>query len=103
MDAPTPNTEISGQNVNVTWNTIPGATGYDVKMDGRTYSTNAPAYTFSNLDVGNHTLQVRAKNSTTTGIWSYEAMVSIGVPTVTATSSGSTINVTWDPVPGATK
>ncbi|MBR3289405.1 MAG: carbohydrate binding domain-containing protein, partial [Clostridia bacterium] len=102
MDAPVPVTEINGQNVNVTWNAIPGATSYDVMMDGRAYNTTAPAYAFSNLSVGNHTLQVRAKNSTVTGIWSYEAMVSIGVPTVTAVASGSDIRVTWDPVPGAT-
>ena len=100
LERPIPKTAIDGQNVTVTWDAVPNATAYDIKVDGRVYAATSP-YQITGLNVGQHNIQLRAKNGSETGAWSYEAMACIGVPKITAQAEGHRIVVTWPDVPGA--
>ena len=101
LERPIPKTVIDGSNVTVTWDAIDNATGYDLKIDGKVNKSVTSPYKITGLAVGQHTLQLRAKNAQETGAWSYDAMVCIGVPKIKAHAEGHRIVVEWDDVPGA--
>ncbi|MCX7922515.1 MAG: hypothetical protein N3B21_10980 [Clostridia bacterium] len=101
---------LSGNSAAITWDTVAGATAYDLEADGSIIEniTNT-TYTHSGLSQGtNHTYRVRAKNSLSTSDWS--SSVSLQIPSVPldipanlkATVTGNTVTVSWDAVTGAT-
>lgn len=70
--------------INVTWNTASGATGYDLQVDGAVVSNAASPYAHTGLSTGStHTYKVRAKNSAGTSAWS-------AATSATTSSSAST-------------
>lgn len=96
--------------VTVTWSNVPGATGYDIEVDG-TVVANGPStsYTHSSLSPGtNHSYRVRSINSGGKSDWSVTISVtttSVSSPVplnLTAISSKNEISLSWDTVDGAT-
>jgi len=97
----------------VSWNSVPGASGYDIEVDG-TVVDNGPAtsYTHSGLQPGtSHSYRVRAKNIIGTSEWSNTITATTQVPpdppgvpeNVTASATDSyNILVEWDESAGAT-
>ena len=96
--------------ITVTWNNVPGATGYDIEVDGVLVS-NGPNtnYKHTSLTPGtSHTYRVRSVNSGDKSDWSSPISVmtlvdSTSVPVnINATALQNQITITWDPVDGAT-
>ncbi len=92
--------------ITVSWDAVPGATGYDIEVDGATIlSTSGTSYIHSNLTANSeHTYRVRAKNSQNTGDWSYTLTGStkLATPIVTSKFVGESIELSWEPVAQAT-
>ncbi len=75
--------------INVSWNNVSDATGYDLLIDGTTVSDKANPYAHTGLAAGStHSYQVRAKNSAGTSAWS---------TTVTATTQTASVNLIQNP------
>ncbi len=96
--------------VTITWNNVPGATGYDIEVDG-VQVNNGPNtnYIHQSLTPGtNHTYRVRSVNAGDKSEWSSPVTTttlvdSTPVPVnLKAVPSYNQINVTWKPVDGAT-
>ena len=96
--------------VTVTWSNVPGATGYDIEVDGQLMN-NGPNtnYIHSSLVPGtHHTYRVRSINPGGKSEWSTAVDTtttneSSPVPAdLTATPSRNSISLTWDAVNGAT-
>lgn len=96
--------------VTVTWDNVPGATGYDIEVDG-TLVNNGPNtnYKHTSLTPGtSHTYRVRSINAGDKSGWSSSATVttlveSTPVPVnINAVPSKNQITVNWDAVDGAT-
>ncbi|WP_127534203.1 fibronectin type III domain-containing protein [Paenibacillus kobensis] len=97
---------VDTSSIEVSWSSVPGATGYDIEADG-VVSDNGTSTTYtaqglaSNTD---HSYRVRAKNGSVIGSWSALLMkttlsdVPVNLRTV---PSGTTVTLSWDPVPGA--
>ncbi|MBO8173606.1 MAG: hypothetical protein H0Z33_17195 [Bacillaceae bacterium] len=100
-------TTVESTKITVTWDPVPGATGYEVEADGVVIS-NGLNTTFVHEGLqpnSTHTYRVRALNSGGPGNWSelITATTVFGKPTnLNITSTSDTITLTWDPVPGAT-
>jgi len=57
--------------IEISWPAVPGATSYDLRIDGTTTVTNASnPYIYSPGNSGSHTFSVRAKNGNCAGSWS---------------------------------
>lgn len=64
-------TAASSSQINVTWNAVSGATGYDLEVDGTTVSNVTSPYSHTGLALGStHSYRVRAKNSAGSSSWS---------------------------------
>lgn len=96
--------------VTVTWNNVPGATGYDIEVDG-VQVNNGPNtnYIHGSLTPGtNHTYRVRSVNAGDKSDWSSPIVTttlvdSTPVPVnLKAEPSYNQIKVTWSAVDGAT-
>ncbi|HOV28231.1 MAG TPA: kelch repeat-containing protein [Pseudobacteroides sp.] len=92
--------------INVSWDSVPGATGYDLMIDGTNIiSLTNTTYTHNNLVYNTkHTYKVRAKNSSKTGDWSntlsmYTALYS---PDVTSKALNDEVQLSWYPINKAT-
>lgn len=69
-------TAASMSQINVSWNSSSGATGYDLVVDGVTVSNVSSPYTHSGLAASStHTYKVRAKNSSGSSLWSLPVSV----------------------------
>lgn len=78
----------SSAQINVTWNAVSLATGYDLEVDGTTVSNVASPYAHSGLTAGStHNYQVCAKNSAGTSAWS-------SIMSATTASNASTDYIT---------
>jgi hypothetical protein len=105
IDAAANNTSII-----VTWKPIPGATAYDIEVDGVVINnSSSTSYVHSGLIPGTmHSYRVRSINSTGKSEWSNEMLIStqISAPSVPGNfktfASGDTVTVTWDEVQGST-
>ncbi|MDP4182816.1 MAG: S8 family serine peptidase, partial [Bacillota bacterium] len=91
--------------INVSWDAVPGATGYDLMIDGTT-TVNLATNTYSHNGLGyntTHTYKIRAKNSVKTGDWSntLNASTLLYSPVVTQQALNDRINLSWASVPGA--
>ena len=95
--------------VTVMWNTMDGATAYDIEVDGVIASNvTGTSYNSTGLIPGSeHKYRVRAQNSSSEGTWSNTFTVSTlpegpAIPTNVVTSGNMTsVLVTWDKVAGA--
>ncbi|CAG7658647.1 hypothetical protein PAECIP111802_07110 [Paenibacillus allorhizosphaerae] len=91
--------------IQVAWDQVQGATGYDIEVDGAVISTGTMnAYVHAGL-VSNseHTYRVRAITAKATGRWSEKItkITRLSAPTnVHASTTGRTITLTWDPIAG---
>ncbi|QIG40118.1 hypothetical protein G5T42_12015 [Microbacterium sp. 4R-513] len=99
----------------ITWNLVPGATGYDLEIDGTVVTNASMPYPHRDLVANSsHTYRVRAKNAAGTSGWSSLSTLTFApsgtlatVPrmptgfTATATSPTS-VTLSWNPSYGAT-
>ncbi len=116
--APTVTAAVNGAIVTVQWNSVPGATGYDILVSGAlSGSVNVPAsVTFFQVTppAGTYGIQVRGTAGSVQGPLSNVVTVTVGgsapSPTpcapppataVNVSTSGTLVSVTWDPVAGA--
>ncbi len=76
----------TNHSIELSWNRIEGASGYDIEIDGKTYSLGGGLnYIHSGLESGiSHTYRIRAKNITGVTAWS---------PAVTQSTTSPTYNV----------
>ncbi|MGG1517847.1 discoidin domain-containing protein [Paenibacillus oryzisoli] len=78
--------------INVSWNSVSGATGYDLLVDGTLVSGVSSPYSHTGLATGStHTYQVHAKNSNGTSIWTVpiSATTSTGIISTGKTATAS--------------
>ena len=109
----------SGSSVNVSWNSVSGATSYIVYRSSSSSGTftqigtsNSTSYTDSSPLSGNNSYRIVAVNNSGTSSQSSTASVNFtgggggtppSTPTgVTASQSGTSVNVSWSSVSGAT-
>ncbi|WP_066020437.1 MULTISPECIES: fibronectin type III domain-containing protein [Clostridium] len=98
-------TVVTDTTVKLTWAPVNGAVGYDVEIDGSTVDAgNAASYEAINLQAGTtHKFRVRAKTDKGTADWSEivtrTTLAVIG--NVTASSTDSSVKLSWTPVNGA--
>jgi CxxC motif-containing protein (DUF1111 family) len=90
---------VSTSQVNLTWNPVNGATGYDIQRDGVTVASVTSPNTHTGLAASStHTYAIRAKNTAGTSAFSptvsavTEAAVGSIVPLF---NSGNTLEVDW--------
>lgn len=100
------NAEVTDTVIKVTWDTVAGATGYDVAIDGtKIESVTTPVYIHGGLEPNTgHTYRVRSKNALGASDWSEEISVTTLLPApenLNAKVTAGEIIVTWDPVEGA--
>jgi len=98
--------------ITVTWDTVTGATGYDLMVDTTTFTGVTSPYSFNPGNVGTHTYKVRGKNASCIGEWSSSTAAADGnatvgtpaAPTVTDLTACATtgVSVTWNTVANAT-
>ncbi len=91
--------------VTISWSPVSGATGYDLKFNGSTYSLTTTSKTMTGLssNVG-FRFQVRAKNANGTSSYSAEQTVTTAPkpPTsISATSTTNAVTIKWNKVTGA--
>ena len=79
-------TSLSGNAVSITWDTVAGATSYDIEIDGNlVYTTNTNSCIHSSITLGSeHTFSIRSKNVAGAGEWSNK--ITIFYPDVTYSS-----------------
>ncbi|WP_248930455.1 fibronectin type III domain-containing protein [Paenibacillus hamazuiensis] len=98
--------QTATDSITVTWDAVPGASAYDVFVDGEVHD-NGASTTFGHTGLQPyswHVYRVRAKTAEMTGEWSEAATTAtmLGVPAnLRAIPSSSSITVTWDAVLGA--
>ncbi len=97
----------SSTSINITWDAVDGATGYEIEVDGNVIDVgNDTSYTHDGLLSNSiHSYRLRAKNTNGAGEWSesISQYTLVGSPTnVNAVVNGSNITVSWDAVNGAT-
>ncbi len=81
----------SSSQINVSWSSVSGATGYDLEVDGTVISDITSPYAHTGLAAGStHGYRVRAKNSAGTSPWSTSA----NATTTSNTSSNLALNKT---------
>ncbi|KHD37441.1 hypothetical protein NL50_04500, partial [Clostridium acetobutylicum] len=97
---------VTSKSMNVSWDKIDGATGYDIEVDGKIVTgITDTSYVISDLTAGTtHTYRIRATSAAGTGEWSdliSKTTLSV-VTNVTSIATSTSINVSWDKVDGAT-
>ncbi len=100
-------TMVTSTEITLTWDLVPGATGYEVEVDGVIVDNGLnTTYVHTDLEpLSTHTYRVRARNEGGAGDWSMlltETTI-FGTPTnLSAVPASDSIILTWDPVEGAT-
>lgn len=102
---------ITGINVQINsftlnWTSSPGASGYDVEVNGTVSSVSGTSLTKTGLQPNTSlVLRVRSKNSSGVSEWSEtlsNIATKLAVPVATGTSTSNSISLTWPNVTGAT-
>ncbi len=100
------NTKVLSNSVELTWDSVAGATAYEVEADGSVVEVTSATYIHRDINPNStHVYRVRAKKGSLLGEWSNKVTVTttLGIPgNVSALSSVSTITVKWDAVAEAT-
>lgn len=96
----------SSQSIQIAWNPVEGATGYDVEVDGNVIDNGADTAFVQEqlLPNSQHIYRIRAKAPGIAGEWSapYSERTVVGSPMhVTAEAGPDSIAVQWDPADGA--
>lgn len=90
----------------ISWDSVEGATGYEVELNGKNYSTQNNHIEFNELDPGTrYTFRLRAYNANVISDYSEINYVEtgLGIPTnIYAETTFSSIFISWDPVQNAT-
>ena len=98
-------TSNNKSSMTLSWETVSGATGYDIDWNGILVSVTGTSYSHAYLLPGTlHKYRIRSKTSTQVSNWSdvVEKYTLLDSPTrIEAESSGTSIILKWDPVPGA--
>jgi hypothetical protein len=92
--------------VNISWDPVPGATGYELMFDGNiVYAGIQNEYLQTGLEPNTvHFYRIRARNGETAGKWSetYTCKTLIGTPAnLKFTTESNRIIISWDKVAGA--
>ncbi|MDP4092956.1 MAG: fibronectin type III domain-containing protein, partial [Bacillota bacterium] len=99
--------DIKSTSITLSWQAIPGATGYDVEVDGAIID-NGTSLTYTNsglLPNTQHKYRVRTRTDSDLSGWSDLITITTAsdIPiNITATSLNSTTTLTWPAVDGAT-
>ncbi len=104
--APPNSTKVSTENsVTISWNPVNGATGYDVLINGTTYSVAGTSCTITGLNPNtSYTYQIRSKNAD--GVSAYGAAKTVKTTPLPpsapdATPSKDSVAISWTAVSGA--
>lgn len=104
----TPTVSAAKNSLTISWNPVPGATGYDVLVDGTVYHTTDTTKTITGLTPGTeYTYQIRANNADGSSSYTDSQTVTTipnppGVPTnVQVSATPDSVTISWDAVPGA--
>lgn len=100
-------TNVSTNDITLSWSPVSGATSYTVQRDGVTVgTTTSTSYPFSGLsDNTTYTLGVAASNSSGTSTFATKSATTLGIPIPTNLSTMSTdssLTLSWTGVSGAT-
>ncbi|TBL71236.1 hypothetical protein EYB31_31180 [Paenibacillus thalictri] len=100
-------TDVSNTSIQVTWEPVPGATSYDIFIDGELIEVgNVISYTHDQLTPFTwHVYRVRARTEAAVGEWSAALTQStvMGTPgNIQAVPESTQITLNWDTVVGAT-
>ncbi|WP_145051461.1 fibronectin type III domain-containing protein [Paenibacillus xylanexedens] len=96
---------VTNTSITLNWVPVPGATGYDLEVDGKRILVTGSAYTKSGLASDtNHTFRIRSKNAAGTSAWSEEISVltQIAKPVLKGTPTKTSVTLSWAVVPNAT-
>ncbi|MFJ2046234.1 hypothetical protein ACIOBL_21750 [Paenibacillus taichungensis] len=88
------------------WNTVTGATGYDLEIDGTVVAVTGVAYTKSGLAANtDHSFRIRSKNAAGVGTWSdlISGTTQLNTPVLKVASEETAINLTWAEITDAMK
>ncbi|MDL2300869.1 DUF6531 domain-containing protein, partial [Lachnospiraceae bacterium OttesenSCG-928-D06] len=103
-----PTTSVTSSEVTLIWNSVSGATSYDILFDGVTYRVNGTSKTISGLlENTNYTYSICSNNADGSSTYSVVKTVTTlpnrpSVPTnVAATATINTVAVSWLAVTGA--
>jgi hypothetical protein len=96
-------------NIALSWNSVNGASGYDIEVDGVTFDNSVrTTYTHINLAPGTqHIYRIRSKKGGINSDWSAAVVSStiinaFGIPVnFKANANDSSVSLSWDPVPEA--
>lgn len=97
---------VSGSTISLRWDSVEGASGYDIEVDGTViYNDNKTEFLHDNLGRNEeHTYRVRARNGNVIGGWTEELKKStlLAAPAnLKVTISGNEVKIEWDMVVGA--
>ncbi len=100
-------TEPTETTINITWESVEGATSYEIEADGEIIPhIEGTTYKHSDLLPGTpYTYRIRAKTNVAIGEWSSTVteITLLDIPSnVTTEPTETTINITWESVEGAT-
>ncbi|MDS0526067.1 fibronectin type III domain-containing protein [Clostridium sp. SHJSY1] len=98
---------VTDTSVKLSWNAIEGATGYDIEVDGVVIDNgNSTVYEANSLQTGvTHHYRIRGKTAAGVGEWSETVtkttLAVVAASNISATATGTTINLSWGAVNGA--
>lgn len=107
LDKPQPVIEaVTAASITLSWNAVPGATEYDLMVDGELIDVGSvTSYSHIGLAPNSwHAYRVRAKNGPVVGDWSsaITKATSLGIPKIIRLDAASSqITVAWEEVAGA--
>lgn len=104
------NAAATNTKVIITWDSVPGATSYDIEVDGKIFNNGSSTnYVHTGLLPGTtHSYRVKSINSGGKSNWSIETVVTTQIDTpvipinINTEASKTQITITWDAVVGAT-
>ncbi|MBP2001913.1 hypothetical protein J2Z69_002969 [Paenibacillus shirakamiensis] len=91
--------------ITLSWTAVPGATGYDVEVDGIINAVSTAEFTKYNLPPNTtHTFRVRSKNSGGVSEWtnSLNVLTPLSTPVVNSTATSDAITLNWVDIKDAT-
>jgi hypothetical protein len=103
--------KATSNSITLSWDPYPGATNYDVLVNGVTTISGIQSTLYTHTGLGSntqHTYMVRANIGTVIGVWSVPITKSTltSVPptplNINAAANNTSIIITWDPAPTAT-